>query len=191
MHRSNKSDSLFLEEDITKNAEFPIDGKFQLPSANKYKVCGEPATDKATGRESASLSFPSPHTQMPGPSGTQRGWSLPRPWASDGCVLFHSHFSSKGKRQETTSYEPFLKRSFPLVTLTVDRTGKSVVVDSTLNNVYVRIPESTVSALCILSEIGKKTGIDPQELVILDNKMIPVSDDKGVFYVHFTECMHG
>ena len=115
---------------------------------------------------------------MPGPSGTQRSWSLPRPWASDGRVSFHS---SKGKRQETTSYEPFLKRFFPLVTLTVDRTGKSVVVDSTLNNVYVRIPESTVSVPCILSEIGKKTSIDPEELVILDNKMIPVSDDKGVF----------
>ena len=58
---------------------------------------------------------------------------------------------------------------------------KSVVVDSTLNNVYVRIPESTVSVPCILSDIGKKTSIDPEELVILDNKMIPVSDDKGVF----------
>lgn len=107
-------------------------------------------------------------SQIPGTSGTQRGWSLPRPWASDGRASFHAPFATKGKNQETEPYEPYLKRSFPLVTLTLDRTGKCVMVDCTLNNVYVRIPVSTVSVPSILSEIWKKVDVDHTELVILD-----------------------
>ena len=40
-----KPSSIYLEEDNTKNAEFPEDGRFVLLSAGtRYKVCGEEDT---------------------------------------------------------------------------------------------------------------------------------------------------
>ena len=114
------------------------------------------------------------HASLPTPSGVQRGWSAPRPWASDGRTAF----TPKHRKLEMQSYEPFMKRSFPVVSLTLDRTGK-ISVNSTLSNVYIKVPESSVSVPAILAEIGKKTSTDPEELTVLDSKLLPVTDDKG------------
>lgn len=87
--------------------------------------------------------------------------------------------STSTKKSQPQSYEPSFKRSIPLVTLSLDHTGKNVAVESTDDNVYIKIPESSVSVPAILSEIGAKVSIQPDELVILDSKCIPVTDGKG------------
>ena len=54
-------------------------------------------------------------------------------------------------------------------------------MDNTEDNVFVKIPESTLSVSTILSEVGKKTSLSPDELVLLDSKLILIADDKGQF----------
>ena len=170
------------------NAEFPEEGKFQLTPlpGNRYKVCGDP--EEVQGVED-SHHMPSsvgslsqcPSGSIPGPS--TRGWSIPRPWMStvhSGPMPFSSIANPpKGKKIQSQGYEPYLKRSIPLVTLSLDHTGKNIIIDSTNDNVYVKIPESSVSVPSILSEIGMKASIQPEELVILDSKFLPITDDKG------------
>lgn len=136
-------------------------------------MCGETAADDVAGVLSPSMS-------VPGPSGTQREWSIPQPWSSDGRA-FTTPFQEKGKRPQDsgTTYEPFLKRSFPQVTLAM--AGRSIIVDTILNNIYVRVPESAVSVPAILSEVAKKMGVNPEDLVVLDSKILRVSDDKGMY----------
>ena len=92
-----------------------------------------------------------PGASMAGPS-TQRGWSLPRPWASDGRVSFSIPSQS---RKSIPQYEPLMKRSFLLVTLILDH-KRNISIESTISNVYVKIAESSASVQTILSEIGKK-----------------------------------
>ena len=64
-------------------------------------------------------------------------------------------------------------------------------MDNTEDNVFVKIPESTLSVSTILSEVGKKTSLSPDELVLLDSKLILIADDKGQFglkiIIYYTE----
>ena len=69
------------------------------------------------------------------------------------------------------------------MTLALDGSGK-MVVESTDDNVYIKIPESSVSTQSILSAIGPKIAMSGDDLIVLDSKFIPVSDDKGQFSVH-------
>lgn len=184
---------MFLEEDITRNAEFPHDGKFQLSSGSKYKVCGEQADDDATPVPTATAlvgnQTPLPRPQyysasstLPGPS-RAGGWNIPRPWASDASF----HANSKGKQKATgPPYEPLLKRSFLWVTLSLDNAGKKIIVESTTRNVYVTVAESAVCVPAILAEVGRKVSMDPTQLLILDNKFLPVTDDKGTCIMSLT-----
>lgn len=174
-----------MEEDITKHAEFPEEGKFNLPAlhGNRYKICGD-LEDAQTSEESlpTTPSVLSPYVQstsLPGPS--TRNWSIPQLWMSSGTIA-RKPFSSTtnpllGKRPVNQAYETFLKKSIPFVTLSLE--GKNITIDSTNDNVYIRIPESAVSVLSILSEIGPKLSLQQDDLVLLDAKFIPVSDDKG------------
>ena len=75
-----KPQSIFLEEEVSKNVEFPEEGRFQLVGAGpgkKYIVCGDP--------ESAPSAAESTPASQPGPSNPSSsaapGWSIPRPWA--------------------------------------------------------------------------------------------------------------
>ena len=148
-----------MEEEITKNVEFPTEGKFTV-QFGRYKVCGDAILGECRSQQSKTWSIPKPWTNSPGPSG----------------------LSTRSRRGDVSSqpYETFLKRSIPFVSLSLDRTNRNIIVDSTINNVYIKIPDSTVSVQAILSAIATKIGsCEANELIILDVKFIEISDDKG------------
>ena len=83
------------------------------------------------------------------------------------------------------NYETHFKRCVPLVSLGLDGTSKkALVVESTDENVYVKLSQSSVSLFGILSAIGNKVSIPPDDLILLDAKLIPVSDEKGQLTVY-------
>ena len=84
----------------------------------------------------------------------------------------HSANPPKGKNLQSQNYEPFLKRSFQFVNLSLHHTGKNITTQSTNENVYVKIPESSVSVPAILLEIALKVSIPSEDLVILHSKYI-------------------
>jgi len=175
-----KPETLYLEEEITNNAEFPEEGKFQLPRyhGGRYKVCGDlQSPEKEDGGPSVQGSTAATE-QCP----TTSGWSLPRPWVTS------SPFTSgkpnplgkvKGSKASQGYSEPTFKRSLPYVSLCLDQTGRNIMVDVTIDNVYIKIPDSSVSVTSILGEVGSKIHIPAEQLTILDSKYVPVSDDKG------------
>lgn len=119
-----------------------------------------------------------PNVESPHPSNI---WPVPRPWLSAGSS------SSKGPssivRSKKTSiplpYDVCLKKSIPYVTLCLDQSGRNILVDNTVNNIYIRIPEKSVSVQSILSAMATKINCEANELVILDVKFLEISDDKG------------
>ena len=74
--------SLFLEEDVAKNAEFPdSEGLFHLSRglAVRYRVCGDPYVESETSGSSPATQ----HLQsqeMPVP--VTQPWSIPRHWTA-------------------------------------------------------------------------------------------------------------
>ena len=165
---------MYLEEDISKNAEFPnADGHFHLAVFSKYRVCGDPVipVNPASAQSDSSSSGP-----------RNFDWSVRRQWLG-GSEQQGKHTTPQQlnlKKSPTTVYEPFFKRTVPFVTLALDHTGRNIVAQSTCENVYVRIPESAVSVPAILEEAGKKLRIPGEDLTILDSKWIPVSDTNGM-----------
>ena len=133
--------------------EFPEEGHFKLVDTGpgmKYIVCGDP--DAGENAPSVSGFIPS---SQPGPSNpSSSGWSIPRPWA-----LLNNQVSLKGNQLSRTkktlpmSNAAMLKRTFPYVSLSLDHTGKNITVESTIDSVYVKIPESSVCATSILEEL--------------------------------------
>ena len=82
-------------------------------------------------------------------------------------------------------YNPaMLKRTFPYVSLSLDHTGKNIRVESTIDSVYVKIPESSVCASSILEEVAIPVGSVAEDLVILDAKLLQVSDDERGLCTH-------
>lgn len=161
--------SIYLEEDITKNVEFPTEGKFDNIQYGRFKCCGELDLDKdATPSESAGTT----------PFRSPQPWSLPRPWTGAGPSSAPASFARK-KTGTTPPYEAFFKRSIPYVALGLDQSGKNIVVDTTINNVYIKIPENEVSGNAILCAMATKIGCDVTDLIMLDVKFIEISDDKG------------
>ena len=67
--------SLFLEEDLTQNGEFPVQGKLNLPMtlSDRYKVCGDPMIE--VGESSSS----SREEQS-----NRSGWAFSKPWTRQG-----------------------------------------------------------------------------------------------------------
>lgn len=85
---------MYLEEKITKNAEFPEDGQFRLLTGfrlgTRYIVYGD-----AEGSGSHGVSAEAgPGPSQPGPSHSTAsiGWSIPPLWAGTAA---NSHFSSR------------------------------------------------------------------------------------------------
>lgn len=191
-----KPQTLYLEEDGTMNAEFPEEGKFHLSllPGNRYKVCGDPEEvqgSEPTPSSSGSMLHCPSSSMLPGPSTHSRGWSIPPPWMSAAGHSGHSANPPKGKNLQSRNYEPFLKQSFQFVTLSLDHTGKNITTQSTNENVYVKIPESSVLVPAILSEIALKVSIPSEDLVILDLKYIHVTDDKGQYACKVQYCDYG
>ena len=77
------------------------------------------------------------------------------------------------------------------MTLSLDHTRKNITTQSTNENVYVKIPKSSVSVPAILSEIALKVSIPSEDLVILDSKYINVTDDKGQYACKVQYCDYG
>ena len=160
---------MYLEEDMTNHAEFPENGLFNLGSlhGSKYKVCGEPM-EQADGRETPIR----PRFALR----TSSGWGQPRPWASENLSSNQPGPSSALLRKKP-KYESCLKRTIPYVSLATDSSGRSICVDSIITNVYIKIPDDNVSTQTVLTEIACKINSDENELVLLDSKFIPVTDD--------------
>ena len=78
-----------------------------------------------------------------------------------------------------------MKKTIPFVSLSLDLSGRNIIVDNTINNVYIKIPENTVSVESILAAIAAKIGCEVTELVLLDVKFIEISNDKGELV-----CLH-
>ena len=50
-------------------------------------------------------------------------------------------------------------------------------MDTIISNVYVKIPDSSVSLQGILNEVAGKIGEPPTDLILLDSKFIEIGDD--------------
>ena len=152
-------------------------------------MCGDPLGNSEEVGESSSRdqpSLPSSSSQNPIMSQAGAGWSFPIPWTPrqhQGRMPFSSNTSTSKKPQAVPLAEPCLKRTIPFVTLSLDHTERNLQVESTEENVYVKIPESSVELASLLSEAGKSMSTEPEDLVILDSKLIPVSQEgKGISY---------
>lgn len=115
---------------------------------------------------------------------TTKSWSIPRPWSQAGASSSLGPFSGiRSKRGHVLSpnqpYQTFLKKSIPFVSLCLDQSCRNIIVDSIINNVYIKIPDSSVSALGIISTMATKIGCEPNDLILLDVKFIEIADDKG------------
>ena len=175
-----KPQTLYLEEEVTNNVELAdTDGRFH-PSARsfgvRYKVCGE---DETTSNESTSSNESVPTNVW----STPRPWQVPRGRPSTSSESSLPITTKRNVHQQPSSFESNFKKCIPFVTLALDGSGK-MVVESTDDNVYIKIPESSVSTQSILSAIGPKIAMSGDDLIVLDSKFIPVSDDKGQFSVH-------
>lgn len=157
---------MYLEDDA-QHAEFPGDnGAFTLTN-NRYKVCGDEDNQSSSA---SSPPTPPPVWNTPISWQSQRGGRMPFPTNSHGKQLV-------GRPNYESAY---FKRSIPLVSLSLNKTGKNIVIENPPDeNVFVKVPESVLSVDAILAEVGKKTSLLPSDLVLLDSKVLVVSDDKG------------
>lgn len=164
-----------MEEDITSNAEFPDNGRFDLGNipGSKYKVCGE-STEQSDSQGSDCVSRP--RFVIRGPGGPS-GWGQPRPWAHDNITNDPQPGTSTALIRKKPKYDSFLKRTIPYVSLCTDSSGRNVCVDSIISNIYVRIPDDAVSTQAILSDVAAKTSTDERELTLVDSKFVPITDD--------------
>lgn len=169
--------SVYLEEEISKNVEFPHDGKFTSIGFGRYRVCGDSSCGDSTQSSEA---------EMKGPSNTQlRSWPLPRAWMSSaGPSLSGSSLSGPSPRNKRGNssiqpYTTYLKKSIPFVSLCLDDTSRNILVDSTISNVYIKVPENCVSVQSILTALATKITCEVSDLVMLDVKFLEITDDKG------------
>ena len=160
-----KPDTLYLEEEVTNNVELAdTDGRFHASARNtgiRYKVCGE-----SIGESSNSQVWSTPPSWTV-PTRGRSSAPLPSPKRNV------SEQSSSGVAEST------FKKCIPFVSLVLDGSGK-IVIESTDDNVYIKIP-GTVSTESILSAIAPKVSMAADDLIVLDSKFIPVTNDKGQF----------
>ena len=86
-------------------------------------------------------------------------------------------------RQKTMLYESSFKRSFPYVSLCLDESGRNICVDTIIFNVYIKIPDSSVSLQSIMNEVAGKIGEPPTDLILLDSRFIEIGDD-STYNIH-------
>ena len=165
-----KSHTVYLEEMFTKNAEFPDNGVFKVKDDvlfAHYNVCGE---DEATQ--------PAVSTPQPGPSNFPNDGSSFRPWSTRKSAKVNPLSLSKKSPLTTPHVVAGLKRTFPYVSLCLDHTGKNVTVESTIDSIYVKLPENGVCVDAVLEEVSTRVGIATEDLVLLDSKFVPVSNNE-------------
>ena len=190
-----KAHTLYLEEMYTKNAEFPEEGKFTLKDDvlyTHYTVCGD--ADDCEGTPPGADVIP---PQQPGPSHPSSsftsGWSIPHPWAS----VYSQKVNplSRPKKNVPAYNAAALKRTFPYVSLCLDHTGKNITVESTIDSIYVKIPQNSVCVSGILEEVAMRVGMPAEDFVLLDAKFVPVSNDErgssGLYTVGGSVCVVG
>lgn len=167
-----------MEEDVTKHAEFPENGVFDLgplPSS-KYKICGE--SEQMDGGAENNMMMMRPRFAVRGPSGCgPSGWGQSRPWANESFSSEQPGPSNPLLRKKPKYDSSYLKRTIPYVSLTTDASGRNICVDTIMSNVYIRIADDNVCAQTILADIAMKSGAEENELTLLDSKFIPVTDD--------------
>lgn len=174
-------ETLYLEEDMTNQVEFAVDGLFtfgDFPLGGRFKVSGDTAIPDTAIPVTHAQKENRPSFQVP--LGFQSSWSVPRPWQN---IAGQSTSRGQGKPFQPKSYEPCLKKTIPYVSLCLDNAGKTIVNDATISNIFIKIPDISVSLDSILSEAGTKIGCDPYELILLDVKFFPISDEKGTDHV--------
>ena len=71
-----------------------------------------------------------------------------------------------------------LKRTFPYVSLCLDHTGKNVTVESTIDSIYVKLPDNAVCVSSVLEEVSACVGFPAEDLILLDSKFVPLSNDE-------------
>lgn len=118
-----------------------------------------------------------PRFSLRGP-GTPSGWGQPRPWANENFSRDQPGPSDALLRKKP-KYDSCLKRTIPFVSLATDASGRNICVDSIITNVYIRIPDGNVNTQSILNEISSKTSNEENDLILLDSKFVPVTDDDG------------
>lgn len=165
---------------MTNYIEFPIEGKFPNIRYGRFMCCGDSADSNSNNNiVEEPLEIRPPNT-----------WSLPRPWTNAsgaGPSSMSRPWTSVGgtgppfgtRKKANQPFDTFLKRSIPYVALGLDQSGKNIIVDTIISNVYIKVPENSVSVAAILSTMATKLNCDANELVILDVKFLEISDDKG------------
>ena len=107
-----------------------------------------------------------------------RAWCVDQPWtAGDRSGKMPLKPTLTSKKAEKLTSEPLFRRTFPFVSLNLDKTQRNILVDTTEENVYIRVSERTLSVQTLLAEMGKGINVPEEELVILDSKCVPVTDD--------------
>lgn len=97
-------------------------------------------------------------------------------WDSNHPGQCHDHgwtiyIEGAGKAISAQVLRTLLKKT---ISLCLDNAGKTIMSDAIISNLFIKIPDISVS---ILSEAGTKIGCDPNELILLDVKF---SDEKGI-----------
>ena len=159
---------------FTKNAEFPEDGRFKIKDDepfSHYVVCGE---DDLCESIKESVSSP-----QPGPSNScfPPDWSTFHPWSTQKNRKVNPLSLSK-KTPMLASNPANVKRTFPYVSLCLDHTGKNVAVESTIDSIYVKLPENAVCVSSVLEEVSARVGFPAEDLILLDSKFVPVNNDE-------------
>ena len=181
--------SLYLQKDITQLVEFPDSyGQFQLLTATDNQECSVTRCVVTMNLlELVKVVIQAWHLTL--------SWSILRPWSS-------VYGPSSGQRRQNRmsiapsknsqpgpSYETYFKCCIPFVSLTVDRAGKNIIVLSTDNNGYDKIPESSITVSSILSEVGRKVSIVTENLVLLDSKCYQLQMIKVNLFTLQVECV--
>lgn len=167
--------SIYLEEDLTGHDEFAVAGKFGDLGFGRYEVCGDLASEAEQVPRNVEGFAPQP---------SPRPWSIGRPWTSQPSTSLQVSATPRNATlMAKQTYEKFLKRSIPFVSLCLDQANRNIVIDSIVSNVYIKIADSSVSGQSILSEVAPKVGCEAADLMILDAKFIEVSDDKGMYTI--------
>ena len=77
-----------------------------------------------------------------------------------------------------TAGDVYWKRTIPYVSLGIEGgNGRNLCVDTIIRNLFLKLPESTVSAAAILAEAGSRISNLQDELLLLDSKYIPIAAD--------------
>lgn len=175
-------------------------GPHQIP---KYKVCGE---DQLTSQRNQQVPGQSTELVNQPPRYPVRPHFTPRRGSSNWNAEFSSLFNQRqladmlndqtagvsslstplSKRSRATGKtDSFWKRTIPYVTLGIEGNGKSLFVESTEKNLFLKLPESQVSAASIVTAASSRISNLQDELLLLDSKFIPISTDDATGYSNF------